>query len=314
MFLLRHPDAHEFDGIKRASGRWYRPKPIPGMPGYYELMDGSISHPPDDSISRSKEPAEPGPDGSTPDPTCSPTSWNPATGTPPPCTNTGLFRRVYSVAGYNGGIAYVTLPVVATPMPTNPPPDGSTGYTYFEGWPVAGGDVLEGGYQYSADHNWYTLYLRTTTPVSYWISTNHFEPNQTLRLSLWGYSQSNCQSCITVIGRGLIYGCGQCVDEEPQFQQANGNWGSGTCCVMARMTTIGQDSNNFHQGYEYGPIGWASADLCQPTQGTEYCTFGWTGGAQSWPPDSHIINVNYVDLQDETDTIETFAHFLGAGG
>jgi hypothetical protein len=138
-------------GFGTVVGAWVTPPPAAGKPGYY-LIDGeTVPGPPDDvppAASRVLPSALT--DAAAPAPAATPNCVTFAGYVPPPCTDTGEFRRVYSAPGYSFALAHLTLPASMPNMPS-PGLNGDVGYVYMEGWsrnnPDAGNS--EFGFQYS---------------------------------------------------------------------------------------------------------------------------------------------------------------------
>jgi hypothetical protein len=296
---------------------WYAPSPVPGKPGYY-VIDGEIQKgPPDD-----------GPPAPAPLATRNCVTFDGPV--PPPCTNTGPFRRVYSDPGYSFALASIELPARIATMPTaapgqKAPIDGDTGYVYFEGWVTSNpnGGNSEFGFQYSAKNNWYSVYYKTYSPKFQVIFQKfHWVPSTVVTFALAGYNVDNQndlhvaligttkEKCVSTMGttptKNLCLAHGHSADT---------GWSPAACCIMARMTTIGQTAaNKFYDGVKFGPIAWSGAELAKkppapapgsttlPLTGAEPPWAG--GGAQSWPPQLNKIVVASQSAAAETDTID----------
>jgi len=313
-------------------GQFVAPPPAPGPPGYY-IVDGEVvSGPPDDSppVSETQPPtagavspqATP---SATPTPNC-----NTFNGTvPPPCTSTGPFRRVYSAPNYSYALANVTFPKAILTMPTYPPYHGDTAYAYMEGWlsttPNAGNS--EFGFQYSANYHCYYLYARTSNPSGYYIYVLNNKPvryssSQTVTFAMAGYVVANQDDLhMSAIGTANV-SCGVPGSTKTTHTcLSHGHipdvgWTASDCCIMARMTSIGQKNpenyNWFYDGVKFGPIAWSGAELAEtaptPLPSSTTLPFAteppWTAaGVQNWPPLQNKIAVTYTSGAAETDSI-----------
>jgi hypothetical protein len=317
-------------------GEFVEPPPAPGQPGYY-IIDGEVvSGPPDDSPPVS-ETAPPAAGAASPQATATATptpNCNTFNGTvPPPCTSTGPFRRVYSAPNYSYALANVTFPKPILTMPTYPPYHGDTAFAYMEGWlstaPNAGNS--EFGFQYSANYHCYYLYARTSNPSGYYIYVLNDKPvrylsSQTVTFAMAGYlAQNQDELHMSAIGTANV-SCGVPGSKKTtntclsHGHVPDKGWVESDCCIMARMTSIGQKNlqgyNWFYDGVTFGPIAWSGAELAEtaptPLPSSTTLPFAteppWTAaGVQNWPPLQNKIVVNYTSGAAETDTINLAA-------
>jgi predicted small lipoprotein YifL len=354
------PDAAIEDAVIRAHGAvddmskgytiaddgWYAPSPVPGKPGYYYIDGDVVKGPPDDT-----GPTQPGDTLQTdtsqtvlaPESTLTTNAAAPAPtptlncktfegDVPPPCTDTGPFRRVFSGPGYSYALANITLPA-SNPMPTaepssstdpDPKPlDGDTGYVYFEGWsdstPDAGNS--EFGLQYSAKNKNYSVYMKTYSPaLTFIVSTVRFAWDTPVTLAIAGYVIGN-NDYLHVAALGTPDGACPTADyTTPQGKLClvhahaqDAKWSPNGCCIMARMTTIGQTTTHgFYDGAGFGPIKWSGVELAKvaptPKPTSTVVPFAtespWvTAGTQNWPPLQDKVVASGVKPNGETDTI-----------
>jgi hypothetical protein len=106
-------------------------------------------------------------------------------------------------------------------------------------------------------------------------------------------------------------------------------WTPSNCCIMARMTTIGQTdpTYEFYEGAKFGPVTWSGVELAAaaPTPAPGSTTLpltgkepAWSGGGtQNWPPANKKWPANLnrvvatgVSPTGETDTIDLTAPAL----
>jgi hypothetical protein len=306
---------------------WYAPSPAPGRPGYY-IIDGEIEKgPPDDSPPLSTQrPLR----HRAPSPLATMNCSTFQGSVPPPCTNTGPFRRVYSAPGYSFTLANLTLPAKISTMPTAAPGskvpiDGDTGFIYFEGWVTSNpnGGNSEFGFQYSALHNWYSVYYKTYSPKYQLIFQRfHWVPGSVVTFAIAGYAVSGQNNLHVALIGTTQETCTVTVGTTPtghlclaHGHSPDAGWTPSTCCIMARMTTIGQTvSNAFYDGSAFGPIRWSGAELAPrapapapgsttlPLTGSEPPWSG--GGSQNWPPQLNKIVVTGAGATGETDTVD----------
>jgi hypothetical protein len=309
-------------------GKWVAQQPAPGRPGYY-IVDGEVvPGPPDDSppVSETQpQAAAAASPKATPTPNCSTFEGN----VPPPCTATGPFRRVYSPPNYSYALANVTFPAPILTMPLNPPYHGDTGFIYMEGWLSTATDAgnSEFGFQYSADNFWYSLYARTNNPKEYYIyeldgKPVHYLSSQTVTFAMAGYVVGTQDELhMAALGTadilcqlpGSTKMTHTCLSHD---HVPDNGWAPSRCCIMARMTSIGQtnpkDMNWFYDGVKFGPIAWSGAELAAtaptPMPSSTILPFekepAWTAaGVQNWPPLQNKIAVSYTSAAAETDTI-----------
>lgn len=350
---LADPDALLEQAVVRAQGKvastagytvlddgWYQPSPAPGKPGYY-LIDGEVvKGPPDDSPPGEEHLVPQAVVEGVPAPAAT-QNCNAFNGyVPPPCTSTGPFRRVYSGPGYSYALATLILPATITTMPTAPPwsgtgptptpvPNGDTGFVYFEGWVTknTSGGNSEFGFQYSALHNWYSAYFKTYSPqAQLYVQTNHWTPATPVTLAMGGYTIAN-QNYLHVALLGTTKEvCKNSPYTSPvspnlclaHAHSLNAGWTPSGCCIMARMTSIGQVlPNKFYDGVAFGPIMWSKAELAAsvptPNPGSTTLPFNtkdpaWSGGgSQNWPPYLNKIVVTDATNTGETDTLNLTA-------
>jgi hypothetical protein len=287
---------------------WYTPSAVPGEPGMMRLNTGEIVAAPPDDDSSSPEAASDlrAVEAENASSVClKPDKW--VGTTPPACTNTGAFRRVYSSSGNYGIGVQITLPQRITTMPPGPDPKhGDTGFIYLEGWTGPGSTNYESGLMYSAKHNWYTFYMRgATIPKPGFYSSQTFQGGQTLGLIISGYAYNypdssyvfapfdhcSAQACVVATVGSQNPSCSGYCGEQHAFNAPG--WQSN-CCIFARMTTIGQTHRNFFSdGSTFGPIQWSSSMSmydCSCWDGIHGLPWP-VGGAQSWPSDSSRIVV-----------------------
>src|SRR5450755_2381775 len=114
---------------------------------------------------------------------------------PPPCTDTGEFRRVFSAPGYSFALAHLTLP--AATMQSVSGSNGDIGYAYMEGWSATNPDAgnSEFGFQYSPAHRYSTPYIRTDAPKKFYIYVQsvirkpvHYLPSAVVTFAFAGYT------------------------------------------------------------------------------------------------------------------------------
>jgi len=325
------------NGYGVIDGGWYEPPEIPGRPGYY-LIDGDVvKGPPDDSPPRTNAAPQAATEG-VPAPLATENCDTFAGAVPPPCTDTGPFRRVYSDTGYSYALARLVLPAHITTMPTgapwpggaHPTPtplNGDTGYVYFEGWYK--GNVNAGnsefGLQYSAKNNWYSPYYKTYGPNKtelHW-QLNHWLPSTAITFAIAGYTLDKAQYLHVALIGTTTEACKPDVitsPENPHLCLAHDHaldpgWSSSACCILARMTTIGQTlPNKFYDGVSFGPISWNDVELAKnaPTPAPGSTTLPLTGGqpawqgggSQNWPPQLDKIVVAGESADAETDTVD----------
>jgi hypothetical protein len=310
-------------------GGWYAPDPAPGQPGYY-IIDGEVVPGPPDDSPPAGELAPQSATASGPVPAATPNCTTFVGTVPPPCTATGPFRRVFSAPGNSFALAHLTLPAKITTMPPGKTPlNGDTGFVYFEGWtdanPNAGNS--EFGFQYSATNNWYTPYFRTNNPVAYEVLGSapkvpiHYLPSTQLTFALAGYTIGG-QSYLHIAVIGTTVGtCVAAGSKTPthlclgHLHTPDAGWTPSACCILARMTTIGQKAaNKFYDGVSFGPITWSGVELAPtaPAPAPGSTTLPLTGkeppwtsaGSQNWPPELNKVVVAGVTSTGETDTID----------
>lgn len=283
-------EATDKEIIRNNSSHWYQMARVPGKPGMLMLRDGEMI-----AETAGERAAFGGSDNAQPaDDSCpNPNHWS--GNTPPSCTNTGAFRRLFSNPGNYWLIANVTFPAFNPYMPTGPSPlDGDTGYVYLEGWPGAGTNDSEGGFVYSAVNNWYSMYLAAPGHGA-WYSSKTLSAGSTVSMQLYAFT--GCSGpCVNVAAwTAASWNDGHTLSST--------GW-SGNCCIFATMTTIAQSPVNvFHDGAQYGPFDWSGEVLCDLNSAFA-CTYPtFLAGSQRWPNDlTKVITFGSV-LGGETQKI-----------
>jgi hypothetical protein len=304
---------------------WYTPSPAPGKPGYLIVDGETVKAPPDDSPPAGVMPRRQG----IPAPMATMNCNTFQGAVPPPCTSTGPFRRVYSAPGYSFTLANLTLPAEIKTMPTAAPGaknpiNGDTGFIYFEGWVTSNpnGGNSEFGFQYSALHNWYSVYYKTYSP-KYQVIYEHYHwvPGTVVTFAIAGYAVNGQNNLHVALIGTTQETCALTPLTTPtghlclaHGHSPDAGWAPSSCCIMARMTTIGQTAvNAFYDGSAFGPIQWSGVELAPaaptPAPGTTTLPLTgkeppWSGGsAQNWPPQLNKIVVSGQSATGETDTI-----------
>jgi hypothetical protein len=273
---------------------WYKPKRVPGRPDKVMLTDGEIvSLPPGDT-------------GPLPA-IRSHGQWSCRTGdfkgfVPPACTDSGPFRRAFSAAHVSGAMATISLPTV-NGLPIYPPAHGDTGFIYLEMWPISNINAgnYEAGFMYSANHNWYTPYLRTTLMKKGLYGSHNFLASEypVLGIKAFHISREGCTSCFVMqyfaISNSYFM-------QTATVEVAANGMASANCCIVARMTTIGQNlgAYAFSDGSSFGPFVWQS-NTCVDS-GSKWgpeCSTWKTGGSQLWPDDQTRVGVT-ADSNEES--------------
>jgi hypothetical protein len=308
-------------------GIWQAPPTT--TPGVYLIDGDEVTGPPEDTESNSNAIV---PQSVEPQAQATPNCSTFVGSIPPPCTNTGEFRRVFSAPGYSYALAHVTLPAAIPGMPGGKyPVDGDIGYVYMEGWlqsaPNAGNS--EFGFQYSATNKWYAPYFRTNSPHAFGLaaySTDNYvryTAGQTVTLALAGYKIGTASYLhVSVLGKtvGSCPVVGGTASLTTNNCLAHGHfldngWSESNCCIFARMTTIAQTraDDPFYDGATFGPITWSNAELARtvpaPAPGSTLLPItgnqaAWTSaGNQSYPSGQSKVVVQNASATGETDTI-----------
>jgi len=234
--------------------------------------------------------------------------------TPPGCTNTGAFRRVYSPPKQYAVKATVTLPSINLTLPPGIPPSkghpyipplhDDIGWIYIEGWPGPNKSNFEAGLEYSARNNNFTFYTSPTDP-SQLSEKHHFPYGDTVSLTVTPYSgnaASRPKGCRTTAVCIVATASDATITEQRSY---NVPWASSTSFVYARMTTIGQGPQNyFNDGSAFGPVRWYDAKLGTMNDGSINWSDWANGGVQDWPDGSRIHAFNVNGETGETDLID----------
>ena len=78
-----------------------------------------------------------------------------------------------------------------------------------------------------------------------------------------------------------------------------------SCCIIARMSAIAQESNDFTNSDDFGPAVWSSVVQGVGSEGGNPDDPPFVpAGYQDWPNDTTRILVDFTDADDETDTID----------
>lgn len=84
---------------------------------------------------------------------------------PPPVTTTGPYRRLYSDGAFH--YTYASASIAPRSCPLTPTATqgaaGDTGYIYSGGWSGSGRDTADGGFQYSAAHDVFNLFIKVAS-------------------------------------------------------------------------------------------------------------------------------------------------------
>jgi hypothetical protein len=243
--------------------------------------------------------------------------------TPPGCTDTGAFRRVFSGPGIFGATAIAQLPATESDVSPEVPGElkNQAGYIYLEGWAGPGSTNVEFGFQYNQETNNYTLYSRG--PGFYWNPGGadkgiRFKAGDRVRLTMSAYpighlrdphwpAVAGCadkKACLVVRMEDLTTG----TVIEHAFEVAG--W-HGNRQIFARMTSIAQGAtppllgNIFDDGAIFGPIRWTRAQLSEMSASGVQASDWAGGGDQDWPDDSsRVIVANRSGQASETDILD----------
>jgi len=211
---------------------------------------------------------------------------------PPPCSdNTGAFRRVYSGPGLSGADATIVGGTIENP---NGAPD--QGYIYIEGWTSPNTTDSEAGI-FLNQAGYYFYYSTPQTGMKV-VSSPHFPVGDTMQLFV-----SSGSKCCFIAVTLWDSTCGKLGDPNCTIEvDPNANGWVGNCCIMARMSTIGQrDGDDFTDGTEFGPSVWSGV---QQSTGTTGPVKFVPAGYQRYPKDTSKVIVQFQDADDETDTID----------
>lgn len=228
---------------------------------------------------------------------------SPILGTPPGNGNSGPFRRVYSRPGYSVSNASVYVPCYNYNIHV-----GNSGNVYTGGWSNYGA-AADAGFELNTFGGYYTAFMLTSS----WKASNiRFGCGQNLGMTFFVLDPGDLELAASGYDIYGTYGTATIVSQVP----SNEGWTiQGTGCVLKRMTTIAQRSQNFYDGEYYvvnsnlQPLAyWSNATLEYYSNAyQQYILVGWnqtsTGGFQDWPADQSKIRVIYVNQGTEYDGI-----------
>ena len=226
-------------------------------------------------------------------PTCTP-QW--VGNTPPSCDSNGPFRSVYSAPGLTG----VGATIIGSNF-SNPSGDADSGYIYFEGWPGPNQQSSEVGIFLSDGA--YFFYTSTPSTGMEVTETPSFPVGDTMLLLLGGGTCSTgTGTCLAAILEDLT--CGNLPQCEILADVPATGWVE-SCCIIARMSAIAQESNDFTNSDDFGPSVWSSVVQGVGSEGGNPDDPPFVpAGYQDWPNDTTRIVVDFTDADDETDTID----------
>lgn len=314
--LAQHPEWQRLK-LKEIDATWVQLSPVAGTTNVFERPDGrAIAFPQEDSASA---PFASGTPNKFACGTGSYTaSWTTVNGvaTPPNCTSTGEFRRVFSTCCKSGMEAQILLPSSSTTVPHGPNQiDDITGFIYEEGWPGINTSDSEGGFQYSALNDNYNLYLRApsfneelVSPGVSSLATVSLQINalsagqSTLPTSKTGSCSSGCiQGIYAVVGGNCPAG-NLCASSQSMVAAG---W-IGNCCYVARMTTFARDTPYMFTGgsggYSFGPAKWFGA-YTHTLSGID-SVFAF-GGTESYPNSKTYVSATSIQ-SDHSETDQVF--------
>ena len=213
---------------------------------------------------------------------------------PPVFPGTGAYRRVYSDSSYSYMSANVYLPG-SSQVHMN---GKDTAYVYTGGWGLNGLGAVDAGFQYSPTFNNWSLFATGVGVGRKDYSGPRLTANETITLQFEVVKQG-ANTALVVIADGVDI-TGKAVEQTLTLLNVQG-WSVGGPNTLKRMTSIAQSGgDNFTDGSMIQGVVWSNATLGQdPTSAR-----AWSGGGtQNYPSTPGVVNVDYEDAANETDSI-----------
>ena len=235
---------------------------------------------------------------------------------PPVFTGTGPYRRVYSHSDYSYMSANVYLPGSSSISLTG----GDTPYVYTGGWGLNGAGPVDAGFQYSPTYNDWSLFAsgEGVGRLDYGNDSTRFSASQTLSLS-FAVVQSGANVDLVVTATGVEVNTNTVVTESLTLVNVAG-WSVGGENTLKRMTSIAQNGDDFTDGSYMNGVVWSNSMIGNSAADATPWLAAQTGGYQSYPTTPGIVNVQYINAGNETDSINlgavpepTSAALLGVG-
>jgi hypothetical protein len=242
------------------------------------------------------------------------TSW--ADYTPPEFPGTGPYRRVYSHSAFSYMSANVYLPGSSSISLHG----GDTPYVYTGGWGLNGAGAVDAGFQYSPTFNDWSLFAagEGVGRLDYGDRSTRFAANQTLSLT-FAVVQAGANVDLVVTAVGVQVNTTNVLTESLTLVNVAG-WSVGGQNTLKRMTSIAQNGDQFTDGSYMNGVIWSNSMIGTSTADAVPWLAAATGGYQSYPTTPGIVNVQYVNAGNETDSINlgavpepTSAALLGVG-
>ncbi len=220
---------------------------------------------------------------------------------PPTYPGTGPYRRVFSNSDYSYMSAMVYLPGGSSISLQG----SDTPYVYTGGWgagtgPSHPGAAVDAGFQYSPTFNDWSLFLNVAGGGSASDSGPRFKAGQAVELQ-FEVVQSGTATALDVIANGIDID-GDSVQRELTVTNDPG-WVAGGANTLKRMTSIAQDTQNLSDGSVINGVHWYDAMIGQSAATAVPWLAAETGGYESYPTTAGIVNVQYVNASEETDSI-----------
>jgi hypothetical protein len=235
---------------------------------------------------------------------------------PPTFPGTGAYRRVYSHSDYSYMSANVYLPGSSS-ISLN---GGDTPYVYTGGWGLNGAGAVDAGFQYSPTYNDWSLFASGVGVGSQGFGdlTTRFSANQTMFLS-FAVVQAGPNVDLVVTATGVEVNTSTVVTESLTLVNVAG-WSVGGENTLKRMTSIAQNGDQFSDGSSMNGVVWSNSMIGNSAATAVPWLAAETGGYQSYPNTPGVVNVQYINAGNETDSIDlgavpepTSAALLGVG-
>jgi hypothetical protein len=218
---------------------------------------------------------------------------------PPPFTGTGAYRRVYSHSAYSYVSANVYLPG-SNAISLH---GGDTPYVYTGGWGLNGAGAVDAGFQYSPTFNDWSLFAsgEGVGRLDYGDRSTRFAANQTLSLT-FAVVQAGANVDLVVTAVGVQVNTSNVLTESLTLVNVAG-WSVGGQNTLKRMTSIAQNGDQFNDGSYMNGVVWSNSMIGNSAADATPWLAAQTGGFQSYPTTPGIVNVQFINAGNETDSI-----------
>ena len=234
-----------------------------------------------------------------------PVSFRPMVWPPAVYAGSGPYRQVYSkvpasatAAGSSWESATIHLPGSTNISIADP--TSETAFVYMGGWGGTGsGGAVDAGWQYSSvNNNWSAVVRREGS--AQWSYATRYNADQDVNLKFYAPADNQ----VAIAWTATPYPTGTRIQRTMTFAMGAGyGWkANGNGCILKRMTSIGQDTEDFTTGSYIHNTHWSACLL--GTSSTSNAAWGATntGGFFNYP-NTTVVATTYVSQSDETDNV-----------